>query len=129
MKRLGMTIVIGATVLGAACFAAETKVPAEAEKFDACMSLTAAQRTADQGCQTIMAKMKVSNVDMDKMKSCESRPGVDVNKDPDCVAMMKKHPDMVRGHGRLDMDTEVNTPKPGNNGAPAPAVPAAPPAN
>ena len=124
-RFMGMTIAIAATAIGTACFAAETKAPAEAAKFDSCMALTATQRTADKDCQAIMAKMKVSNADMDKMKSCESRPGVDVNKDPDCVSMMKKHPDMVRGHGRLDMDTEVNTPKPGNNGAPAPGKPPA----
>ena len=113
----------GVAMMATAASAETTKSPTEAVKFDDCMSMETHARAGDKGCQAVMAKMKVSNSDMDKMKSCEGRPSVDVNKDSDCQTMMKKHPDLVRGHGRLDMDTEVNTPKPGNNGAPAPAKP------
>ena len=45
------------------------------------------------------------------MRRCEGKTDVDVLKDPDCAAMIKKHPDLVRGHGSLMPQTSKPAPK------------------
>jgi hypothetical protein len=74
----------------------------EAKTFSTCMALPSDQRAANSDCLAIMRKEQVTNSDMDKMKSCESNPEP-ATENPDCVAMLRKHPSLSQGHG---MDSE-----------------------
>lgn len=115
MKRT-LTLVLAFTLAGGAAYAAElVSSPEDAETFNSCKSMKAPERNASTACKAIMAKTKVSSSDMDKMRLCEDDM-TNSSKDANCKQMMAKHPEIARGHGRLEPDAEVNEPKPGNNG-------------
>jgi hypothetical protein len=119
MKNLSL-VVLACAVLAAPVSAADlVRSPEDASTFNTCKAMPTAERNASTACKAIMQKTKVSSSDMDKMKHCES-PQADINKDPVCKQMLDKHPEVARGHGRLEPDAETNTPVPGTNGAPAP---------
>ena len=119
MTKLTLVLLACAALSTPALAANLVRSAEDASTFNTCKAMPTAERNASTACKAIMQKTKVSSSDMDKMKHCES-PQTDVNKDPACQQMLDKHPEVARGHGRLEMDTETNTPKPGNNGAPAP---------
>ena len=121
MKTSGSVLLVSAAMLlSSAAYAAELlKSPEDAETFNTCKAMKPAERNASTACKAVMQKTKVTSSDMDKMQHCES-PQTDVNKDPACKAVMAKHPELTRGHGRLDMDTDINTPVPGTNGQAVP---------
>ena len=79
----------------------------ETEKFSSCMAMKAEDMANDQACQAVMRKVDVTSADMVRMKACEWTK-VDVDKDPNCVAMLKKHPELAQGHGRGTMDATDN---------------------
>lgn len=119
MKRF-CAVVFASVIAAGAVHAAElVKSPEDAMTFNTCKAMKSAERNASTACKAIMQKTKVTSSDMDKMKECEA-PTADVNKNPDCKAVMEKHPEIARGHGRLETDSINDAPKPGNNGAPAP---------
>jgi len=117
MKSMfALTVVAG--LMGSGAFAAElVSSPEDAATFNACKAMKAPERNASTACKAIMTKTKVSSSDMDKMRACEADL-TNASKDPNCKAMMAKHPEVARGHGRLEPDSDVNTPKPGTNGQP-----------
>src|SRR4051812_25162944 len=94
-------------VAGGAVAAELVKFPEDAATFNTCKAMPAAERNASTACKAIMQKTKVSSSDMDKMKACEA-PQADVNKDPGCKQVLAKHPEIARGHGRLEPETEIN---------------------
>ena len=118
MKR-ALALILATTLAAASVHAAElVKSPEDAVTFNNCKAMKAPERNASTACKAIMQKTKVSSSDMDKMKECEA-PSADVNQNPHCKAMLEKHPEVARGHGRLEPEMN-DAPKPGNNGAPAP---------
>lgn len=116
MKRIALILAL-TIATGGASAAELVKSPEDAATFNACKAMKAAERNASADCKAIMAKTKVSSSDMDKMRACEADM-TNASKDPNCKAMMEKHPEVARGHGRLEPDAEVNVAKPGNNGQP-----------
>jgi len=72
----------------------------EAVKLTKCMAMTSDVLAKDAQCAAVMKKASLTASDMEKMRRCESVQQ-DVMKNPDCAAMIKKHPDLVRGHGSL----------------------------
>lgn len=119
MKRAAVLSLACSLAAGGALAADLLTSPEDALTFNTCKAMKAPERNASAACKAVMQKTHVTSADMDKMRACES-PQVDVNKDPNCKAMLAKHPEVARGHGRLEPETEFNQPKPGTNGAPAP---------
>ena len=78
-------------------------------KLNECMAMTMDVLEKDGQCATVMKKASLTKTDIEKMRRCEQVQN-DVMKDPDCAAMIKKHPDLVRGHGRIQ--TEEPSAKP-----------------
>lgn len=116
MKQIYAAVLVSVFAAGSV-HAAELVTSAEdAAAFNSCKAMKAPERNASAACRAVMQKTKVTSSDMDKMKACES-PQVDVAKDPNCKAMLAKHPEVARGHGRLEPDMGEE-PKPGNNGQP-----------
>lgn len=120
MKRISVALLMSAFAVGSVCAADLVSSPEDAAAFNTCKAMKAPERNASAACKAVMQRTKVTSSDMDKMKACES-PQVDVNQDPNCKAMLAKHPEVARGHGRLEPDMQAE-PKPGNNGAPASAA-------
>lgn len=121
MKRIYYAAVLASVFVAGGVHAAELVTSAEdARAFNSCKAMEAPERNASAACRAVMQKTKVTSSDMDKMKACES-PQVDVAKDPNCKAMLAKHPEVARGHGRLEPDMQ-EAPKPGNNGQPLPSA-------
>jgi hypothetical protein len=77
-------------------------------KLNECMAMKPDILAADGQCSTVMKKASVTTGDIEKMRKCEAKFNVEPQKDPDCAAMIKKHPDLVRGHGSL-MQPNPNT--------------------
>jgi hypothetical protein len=82
----------------------------DAKTFNACMDMPSEQTFADAGCIAVMKKVKVSEADMRKMKSCKvniARP----TPDEGCNAMAKKHPTLTQGHGRSMESSTIGSEK------------------
>jgi hypothetical protein len=103
---------LGFSSVQAASAATEERLSqAEVLKLNTCMSMTSDVLAKDGQCTVVMRKASLTRSDIEKMRRCESKLEVDVLKDPDCAAMIKKHPDLVRGHGSLmPQDPPPNTP-------------------
>ncbi|MGE4062008.1 MAG: hypothetical protein AB7E79_01460 [Rhodospirillaceae bacterium] len=86
---------------GASAATEERLTKTEILKLNECMAMTSDVLAKDGQCTTVMRKASLTSSDIEKMRRCESKMNVDVTKDPDCAAMIKKHPDLVRGHGSL----------------------------
>lgn len=78
-------------------------------KLNQCMAMTSDILARDGQCAVVMKKASLTTSDIEKMRRCESKAD-DVLEDPDCAAMIKKHPDLVRGHGRLMTEEPAPTP-------------------
>jgi uncharacterized protein YicC (UPF0701 family) len=102
-----------AFVHGALAATEEKLSKPEVLKLNECMAMTKEVLAQDSQCGVVMKKASVTASDIEKMRRCEGKMTGDVTKDPDCAAMIKKHPDLVRGHGELEPEK--------NTGAPAPA--------
>ena len=96
-------IFVAVAVIGfAGAAAAEDKAArltqAEKMKFNACVGTLKSDRENDPQCLAIMKRVKIPAADMEKMHDCE---GVfnDVDRDAACQQMIKKYPELVRGHG------------------------------
>ena len=72
----------------------------EAVKLTKCMAMTSDVLAKDAQCTAVIKKASLTPSDIEKMRRCESVQE-DVMKNPDCAAMIKKHPELVRGHGSL----------------------------
>ncbi len=72
----------------------------EVLKLNECMAMTPDTLAKDAQCGTVMKKASLTRTDLEKMRRCEQVQN-DVMSDPDCVAMIEKHPELVRGHGRI----------------------------
>jgi hypothetical protein len=70
-------------------------------KLNECMAMKPDALAGDTQCSTVMKKASLTTADIEKMRRCEAKFNVEPQKDPDCAAMIKKHPDLVRGHGSL----------------------------
>ncbi len=92
-------VCLGLTSPGFAATAERLSRP-EVLKLNECMAMTSEVLEKDGQCIAIMKKASLTKADVEKMRRCEQVQN-DVMKDPDCAAMIKKHPDLVRGHGRV----------------------------
>jgi hypothetical protein len=84
----------------------------EVLKLNECMAMTKDVLAQDSQCGVVMKKASLTASDLEKMRRCEGKMNIDVTKDPDCAAMIKKHPDLVRGHGELEPEKNTNAPAP-----------------
>jgi hypothetical protein len=92
----------GALMVGMAATAMAAKLSGEEVKtLRNCMVMQSDDAVKDAGCRTVMRKENITKVDLEKMKSCESKP-VAATDNPDCIEMVKKHGDLARGHGMDD---------------------------
>lgn len=100
--------------LAHAAFAATEEKLSEPEllKLNACMAMTKEILAQDAQCGVVIKKANITASDIEKMRKCEGKMNIDVTKDPDCAAMIKKHPDLVRGHGELEADTNIDAKPP-----------------
>lgn len=96
-------LIAAAAVMGlvsANAFAATASRLTHAEKlkFNACIGTLKADRENDPQCLAIMKHANIPAADMEKMHDCE---GVfnDIDRDTSCQQMIKKYPELVRGHG------------------------------
>ncbi len=78
---------------------------AEKIKFNACIGTLKADRESDPQCLSIMKRANIPAADMEKMHDCE---GVfnDIDRDAACQQMIKKYPELVRGHGESMTPTD-----------------------
>ncbi len=76
----------------------------EALKLNKCMAMTPAVLVADAACLAVLKKAEISKTDVEKMRHCESIQE-NVSTNPDCMAMVKKHPQLARGHGETMNET------------------------
>lgn len=96
------TILIAATALmmSAHAFADKASALTHADKlkFNACVGTLKADRENDPQCLAIMKRANIPAADMEKMHDCE---GVfnNIDRDAACQQMIKKYPELVRGHG------------------------------
>jgi hypothetical protein len=89
----------GVLMVGMATAAMAAKLSAEeAKTLRDCMVMKSEEAVRDVGCQPVLRKEKITKVDLDMMKSCEGKLEAAAD-NPDCVAMVNKHPDLARGHG------------------------------
>ncbi len=90
----------------------------ELVKLNKCMAMTKDVLAQDSHCGVVMKKAGITASDIEKMRKCEGKMNIDVTKDPDCAAMIKKHPDLVRGHGELEPDTNIGAKPPATSEPP-----------
>ncbi len=97
--------------LGQSAFGATEEKLSKPEllKLNECMAMTKDVLAQDSQCGVVMKKASITAADIEKMRRCEGKMNIDVTKDPDCAAMIKKHPDLVRGHGELEPSTNIGT--------------------
>jgi uncharacterized protein YicC (UPF0701 family) len=109
-RALLLASVAGACVAAQAAFAATEEKLSKPEllKLNECMAMTKEMLAQDSQCGTVMKKASITATDIEKMRKCEGKMNIDVTKDPDCAAMIKKHPDLVRGHGELEPSTNAD---------------------
>ena len=111
-----------ALLLGAACLVTAHMASAATDerlskpeilKLNDCMAMTSDVLAQDSQCTVVLKKASITKSDIEKMRRCEGKMNIDVTKDADCAAMIKKHPDLVRGHGALmPNEPAQNEPKP-----------------
>lgn len=99
-----------AFVQGASAATEEKLSEPEILKLNECMAMTKDVLARDTRCGMVMKKASITAADIEKMRRCEGKMNVDVTKDPDCAAMIKKHPDLVRGHGELEKPNVAEKP-------------------
>jgi len=92
-------------------------------KLNECMHMKPDVLAKDAQCTVVLKKASISPTDVERMLECERVMNADVTKNPDCVAMMEKHPELVRGHGRLDTSPPSSTTTPTSAKPPAAAPP------
>jgi len=101
-STMGMAFVAALLTVGSAAPALAAKLSTEeAKTLRDCMVMKSDDAVQDAGCRTVMRKEHVTKVDLEKMKSCENKMEA-AGDNPDCVEMVKKHPDLARGHGMDD---------------------------
>src|SRR4051794_36096504 len=89
----------GVLMFGMASAAMAAKLSAEeAKTLRDCMVMKSDDAVRDAGCQPVLRKENITKVDLEMMKSCETKQEAAAD-NPDCVAMVKKHGDLARGHG------------------------------
>lgn len=88
---------------------AERLTRPEIIKLNECMAMTPEVLEIDGQCTTVMKKANLTKGDIEKMRKCEQVQN-DVMSNPDCKAMIEKHPDLVRGHGRVQPEQPPVTP-------------------
>ncbi len=71
---------------------------AEKLKFNACIGTMQADRENDPQCLVIMKRAQIPAADMEKMHDCEQVFN-NIDRDAACQQMIKKYPELVRGHG------------------------------
>ena len=99
---LGMTFIVAGLAVGLAAPASAAKLSGEEVKvLSDCMVMKSDDAVQDAGCRTVMRKENITKVDLEKMKSCEDTFAAAAD-NPDCREMVKKHPDLARGHGMDD---------------------------
>jgi hypothetical protein len=86
-----------ALIATAPAFAANVTLQ-DAKNLRTCIAMQTDDAVRDPGCQSMMRKENITKVDLQKMKSCESKQEAAAD-NPDCVEMVKKHPALARGHG------------------------------
>ncbi len=108
---LSTSLIAACFTLALPAFAATEEKLSEPEllKLNQCMAMTKDVLAQDTQCGTVMKKASITAADIEKMRRCEAKMNIDVTKDPDCAAMIKKHPDLVRGHGELEPETKNST--------------------
>ena len=75
------------------------------------MSIKPDVLTQNGRCGAVLKKANITKTDVETMRRCESILSDEVLKNPGCAAVMKKHPDLVHGHGQLDPQEPDKTTK------------------
>lgn len=100
-----------ASVHAASAATEERLTKPEILKLNECMAMKPDVLSADGQCGVVMKKASLTKSDIETMRRCEAKTD-NVLEDPGCAAMIKKHPDLVRGHGSLMPEDSTSAPAP-----------------
>lgn len=109
---IAATVCTSALAVQSASAATEERLTKpELLKLNECMAMKPDMLTQDSQCGTVLQKANITKTDVETMRRCETIISDEVLKDPGCAAVIKKHPDLVRGHGRMDPQESEKTAK------------------
>jgi len=93
--------------------AAKTEVLTSTEKlkFDQCIGTLRADRENDPQCLALMSRANIPKADMEKMHDCEGT-FKNIDQNADCQSMIKKYPELTRGHGQITPPSDESRPAP-----------------